>query len=106
MNGSAVTNSSPIVETASGKVRGTAVDDVMVFKGVPYGASTEGARRFLAPVAPAAWTGVRDTVAYGNGCHQVSVEWAASHGGRNVLAEMIPPDPTLAMQGEDCLVLN
>jgi para-nitrobenzyl esterase len=106
MNGSAVTNSSPIVETTSGKVRGTGTENIVVFKGVPYGAPTEGERRFQSPVAPAAWAGVRDTIAYGNGCHQISVEWAASHGGRNVLGEMISPDPTLEMQSEDCLVLN
>ncbi len=101
-----MTNSSPIVETTSGKVRGIGIDDVMVFKGVPYGASTDGEHRFMAPVAPKAWAGVRDTIAYGNGCHQTLVEWAASHGGRNVIAELISPDPTLEMQGEDCLVLN
>ena len=99
-------NSSPIVETTSGKVRGTGLDDIMIFKGVPYGAPTEGQHRFRPPVAPAAWAGIRDTVAHGNGCHQASVEWASSHGGRNVIAEMIAPDPTSEMQGEDCLVLN
>jgi para-nitrobenzyl esterase len=60
----------PVVEIASGRIRGTlgsgASDGgVRIFKGVPYGASTAGANRFMPPVRPTAWTGVRDAVAYG-----------------------------------------
>jgi para-nitrobenzyl esterase len=54
-----------IAETAYGRVRGTAVGDIKIFKGVPYGASTAGRNRFMPPVKPAAWTGVRDALAYG-----------------------------------------
>ncbi len=57
--------SSVEAETAFGRVRGTEVRGIKVFKGIPYGASTEGSRRFMPPADPAKWTAVRDTLAYG-----------------------------------------
>src|SRR5687768_15570317 len=58
-------SSSPIATTSAGKVRGVTSDGVHVFKGVPYGASTAGANRFMPPKPPVAWTGERDALAYG-----------------------------------------
>ena len=55
---------SPVVETASGRVKGVTSDGVQVFKGIPYGASTAGANRFMPPRKPEPWTGVRETIAY------------------------------------------
>jgi para-nitrobenzyl esterase len=43
---------SVVAETAYGKIRGTEVDGIKVFKGVPYGATTAGANRFMPPQPP------------------------------------------------------
>jgi para-nitrobenzyl esterase len=56
----------PVAETSSGKVRGIVKDGISVFKGIPYAASTAGANRFRAPQPVAAWSGVRDALAYPN----------------------------------------
>src|SRR5690242_9761186 len=62
---SAVVEDSPVVETRSGKVRGSRGDGVFNFKGIPYGQSTAGANRFMPPIAATPWTGVRDALDYG-----------------------------------------
>ena len=54
------------VGTRSGRIRGVVVDnDIQAFYGVPYGASTGGANRFMPPKAPESWTGVRETINVG-----------------------------------------
>ena len=91
----------PIVDTTSGKVRGVSVGAVQVFKGVPYGASTAGANRFMPPRPPEPWTGIRDTVAYAGHAPQ----WPSTAPRRAELKTLLgQPDTTPT--GEDCLTLN
>ena len=54
-----------LAETAYGRIRGTRIDGVHIFSGVPYGGPTEGAGRFMPPTAPHAWTGVRNATKAG-----------------------------------------
>ena len=68
----AESKSGAIVDTSAGKIRGLVIDRVNAFKGVPYGASTAGDRRFLPPVRPEAWTGIKDTITWGPEAPQVS----------------------------------
>ncbi len=78
---------SVITETTSGRIRGSIAGDIKVFKGVPYGADTSGANRFMPPKKPAKWSGVRDALDYGPTAPQAG-------GGRG------------PAQAEDCLMLN
>jgi para-nitrobenzyl esterase len=80
-----------IATTSSGKVRGVAVDQVKVFKGIPYGGTTTGKNRFMPPIKTVKWTGVRDALEYGHTAPQVT------NGA---------PRPGIPEQGEDCLMLN
>ncbi len=50
----------PVVETSSGRLRGTVVEGVAAFKAIPYAAPPTGARRFLPPAEVKSWSGVRD----------------------------------------------
>jgi para-nitrobenzyl esterase len=84
------------VATTAGKIRGLVVDRIQAFRGVPYGASTADARRFLPPVTVQPWTGVRDTFEIGLRCPIID-------------SVLVPEWTSLNLrepQGEDCLTLS
>lgn len=86
----------PTVETAAGKVRGLTIGRVHCFKGIPYGASTEGTERFMPPVKPQSWAGVRDMFDLGARAPQLPGCLVPEY------AVMEDYGPT----SEDCLLLN
>jgi para-nitrobenzyl esterase len=86
----------PVVETSSGKLRGATRAGIHSFKGIPYGASTAGAARWL-PVRPATWSGVRDALEFGPRAPQN--ERPAQEPHLKWIRDTRP-------YGEDCLVLN
>ena len=89
------------VSTQYGKLRGamqgTIQGKVHAFKGVPYGASTAGAR-FLPPSKPRPWSGVRDALELGPASPQVP---------SMLIPEAMAQQPKNDGNGsEDCLHLN
>lgn len=85
-----------IGETESGRVSGTIVEGVRTFKGIPYGASTAGARRFLPPLKPKPWGGVLGARDLPPRCPQLP-------------GNLVPEYGVMEYQGpmsEDCLGLN
>lgn len=98
----AASPSKNIVETDSGKVFGYVQDGVVTFKGIPYGASTTGKNRFMPPVKPAPWAGVRSTLSWGPVSPQA---FAYMTNGRNDVASFVfQRDDGHA--SEDCLRIN
>ena len=91
----------PVVEIAAGKLRGTSSAGIFAFKGIPYGTSTTGRNRFMAPEPAQPWTGVRDALAYGGRAWQLPNRPKR----RPVLETLLGPADTTT-EGEDCLSLN
>ena len=47
-----------VTQTQYGKVQGYILDDVYTYLGIPYGAPTSGANRFMPPKPPQKWDGI------------------------------------------------
>jgi para-nitrobenzyl esterase len=87
----------PVANTTSGKIRGVVQENkVIAFRGVPYGAPTGGANRFMPPRKPEAWTGIKETVEWGP---------EAPQGPHTEIPEVAATIPKLTIS-EDCLHLN
>jgi para-nitrobenzyl esterase len=84
--------SEPVIETSAGRVRGRAIDGVVAFKAIPYGAPPIERLRFQAPRPREPWSGVRDATAFAPSAFQPRSE-----------GEDGPGD---ARFDEDCLALN
>ena len=82
----------PVIQTASGMVRGVREGDVDVFKGIPFAAPPVGEFRWRPPQPVTPWEGVRDAKEFGPTCAQGG--WGAAPG---TIAEG---------SSEDCLYLN
>jgi para-nitrobenzyl esterase len=97
-----VDSGNPVVLTSAGKVRGIALGAnqgrVIAFKGIPYGASTEGAARFMPPSKLQPWTGVRDAL---------ELAPASPQTPTTLIPESMAQQPKGDYSGtEDCLHLN
>ena len=88
-----------VAQTTSGKIAGVKSGPVHIFKGVPYGAPTGGAARFLPPQKAVAWSGTRDATHIGARCPQ------AESSGSNPVSEE-SADAVKPPMSEDCLSLN
>ena len=96
-----------IVETESGKIYGYSRDGVIGYRGIPYGATTEGAARFMPPTKVAPWAGVRSALYLGwaSPC-AMNATWegrraAWAHDDESFMFEWDDGQPS-----EDCLRLN
>jgi para-nitrobenzyl esterase len=106
----AASDEATVVETSAGKIRGFKRNGIYIFKGVPYGASTSGANRFMPPLKPEPWSGIRNTLQYGRVCPSQD-SGHANTDGKNLAttdedAFVLHRGAAATIPGEDCLRLN
>jgi len=89
-----------VVDTQYGKVRGVNRRGIYSFKGIPYGADTGGANRWMMAKPPAPWAGVKSTTCYTHTCPM------APRAGWNNDEERFIYDWSDGIAGEDCLNLS
>ncbi|MET3127781.1 para-nitrobenzyl esterase [Arcicella rosea] len=85
--------SNPKIHTTSGIVKGVTVEDITIFKGIPYAAPPVGEYRWRPPQAVKPWEGEFDATQFCKDCGQAGF----SQTGR----QKISPNSS-----EDCLALN
>ena len=85
-----------VVESTSGAVRGGMNDGVHFFRGIPYGKTPTGARRWRIAERPEPWSGIRDAVTFCDRAPQIN------RARRPANAWIRDPGPI----SEDCLALN
>jgi para-nitrobenzyl esterase len=89
-----------VVATQSGRVAGYVHNGMYPFKGIPYADTTEGTHRFMPPMKPKPWAGVRSSRQYGYVCPQgARTGWANDEE-----AFMFSWDD--GVPSEDCLRVN
>jgi len=93
------TSREPVAETMHGKVRGSIVRGIRVFRGIPYGADTGGGNRFLPPRAPRPWKGMLDATDFGPRAPQQKEDPYRYLPWRRWIRSDL-------RTSEDCLVLN
>ena len=86
---------SPVVSTASGRVRGRRVSGTLSFLGLPYAAAPTGSDRWAPPADHAGWSGIREASAPGPIAPQ----------SPSPFDELLFPGRSLP-QDEACLTLN
>jgi para-nitrobenzyl esterase len=89
-----------VAKTEYGKVRGFVLRGINQFLGIPYGADTSGKNRFMPPVKPEPWTGIKPTVWWGNTAPQI-MEKRYSNAYASFVDHWNYDDVS-----EDCLKLN
>ncbi len=89
-----------VANTQYGKVRGFVLRGINQFLGIPYGADTSGKNRFMPPVKPEPWTGIKPTVWWGNTAPQI-MEKRYSNAYASFVDHWNYDDVS-----EDCLKLN
>ena len=89
-----VTESAPLVMTPAGKLRGIAVGDIHVFKGIPYALPPTGPMRWKPPVPAPSWKNTREATEFGFVCVQPKPQPASIYSW------------DLRPMSEDCLTLN
>src|SRR5271166_6283851 len=87
---------STVVETNSGKLRGSTAAGVTSFKGIPYADSTAGLNRFRPPAPVAPWLGFREAGVFGASAPQLPASTDPLTTWYNALEPI----------SEDCLSLN
>jgi para-nitrobenzyl esterase len=60
-----------LADTLYGKIKGYKLRNIFYFLGIPYGADTSGANRFMPPQKPKPWTDIFPAVWWGNSAPQI-----------------------------------
>jgi para-nitrobenzyl esterase len=89
-----------VVGTRAGRVAGYIRNGIFTFKGIPYADNSAGSNRFMPPVKPRSWDGIRSCRQYGN----VAPQGPRGGWANDEEAFMFAWDD--GVQSEDCLRVN